>query len=98
MTWNDVIAKYNKDHFVIKMILSRAREGKVSKIITLTDFKMFGGANQSKVHNLFSLVKLRIEMTHSEDTHKYDLFEQNKQFLLFTLISVTGRESVAYIM
>ena len=52
MTWNDVIAKYNKDHFVIKMILSRAREGKVSKIITLTDFKMFGGANKSKVHNL----------------------------------------------
>ena len=37
-----MIAKYNQDHFVIKMILGRAREGKVSKIITLTDFKMFG--------------------------------------------------------
>ena len=89
MTWNDVIAKYNQDHFVIKMILRRVREGKVSKIITLTDFKMFGVPIKARFIT-YVIVKLGVEMTHSEDTHKYDLFEQNKQFLLFTLISVTG--------
>ena len=35
------------------------------------------------------LLKFRSEMAHTEETHKYDLFEQNEQFLLFTFISVT---------
>ena len=38
---------------------------------------------------IWFLLKFWSEMTHTEETHKYDLFEQNEQFLLFTFISVT---------
>ena len=72
---------------LITMISIRDQEARVSEknqlSIRLAEFSWF--------NSIFEILflKFQSEMTHTEETHKYDLFEQNEQFLLFTFISVT---------